>query len=115
MPDLRRMPSARAFGKREINRVGQGDWNEEVLLAVASVVLGAASVHAADLAAHYTKAPVMAPAYNWTGFYVGANVGGQWGSSNPNTSTVYDPFGYFLPPACRPSMRWAPSTSAAPA
>lgn len=69
---------------------------KKFLLAVASVVLGAASVHAADLAAHYTKAPVMAPAYNWTGFYVGANVGGQWGSSNPNTSTVYDPFGYFF-------------------
>jgi len=34
------------------------------LLAVASVVLGTASVQAADLAAHYTKAPMMAPAYN---------------------------------------------------
>ncbi|MGY4504253.1 outer membrane immunogenic protein [Bradyrhizobium sp. GM24.11] len=67
------------------------------LLAVASVVLGAASVQAADLAAHYTKAPAMAPAYNWTGFYVGANVGGQWGSANPSTSTVFDPSGYFAP------------------
>jgi outer membrane immunogenic protein len=39
----------------------------------------------------------MAPAYNWTGFYVGGNVGGQWGSADPTTSTVYDPsfFGYF--------------------
>lgn len=32
------------------------------LLAVASIALGTASVQAADLAAHYTKAPVMAPA-----------------------------------------------------
>lgn len=68
---------------------------KKFLLAVASVVLGTASVQAADLAAHYTKAPVMAPAYNWTGFYVGANVGGQWGSAGPNTSTIWTPPGYF--------------------
>ncbi|QOG20695.1 MULTISPECIES: outer membrane protein [Bradyrhizobium] len=69
---------------------------KKFLLAVASLVLGTASVQAADLAAHYTKAPVMAPVYNWTGFYVGGNVGGQWGSANPSTSTVYDPAGYFF-------------------
>lgn len=65
------------------------------LLAVASVVLGTASVQAADLAAHYTKAPAMAPVYDWTGFYVGGNVGGQWGSADPTTSTVFSPTGYF--------------------
>ncbi|MCK1391272.1 outer membrane protein [Bradyrhizobium sp. 1] len=48
---------------------------KKYLLAVVSVALGTASVHAADLAAHYTKTPVMAPAYNWTGFYGGLNVG----------------------------------------
>lgn len=68
---------------------------KKVLLAVAAILLGTASVHAADLAAHYTKAPVMAPAYNWTGFYVGGNVGGQWGSADPATSTVFSPTGYF--------------------
>jgi outer membrane immunogenic protein len=71
---------------------------KKFLLAVASVgsvILGPASVQAADLAAQYTKAPMMAPAYNWTGFYVGGNVGGQWGSANPTTSTVFDPPGYF--------------------
>jgi outer membrane immunogenic protein len=67
----------------------------KILLAVASLVLGAASAQAADLAAHYTKAPVMAPVYDWTGFYVGANVGGQWGSADPTTSTVFSPIGYF--------------------
>jgi outer membrane immunogenic protein len=37
---------------------------------------------AADLSARpYTKAPIAAPApiFSWTGFYVGANVGGGWG------------------------------------
>ena len=56
---------------------------KKFLLAAAMVVLGTASVQAADLAAHYTKAPMMAAAYNWTGFYVGGNVGGQWGSADP--------------------------------
>ena len=65
------------------------------LLAVASIVLGTASAQAADLAAQYTKAPVMAPAYNWTGFYVGGNVGGQWGNADLNTSTIWTPAGYF--------------------
>jgi outer membrane immunogenic protein len=71
---------------------------KKFLLAVASVgsvILGPASVQAADLAAQYTKAPMMAPAYNWTGFYVGGNVGEQWGSADPTTSTVFDPPGYF--------------------
>jgi outer membrane immunogenic protein len=68
---------------------------KKFLLAVASIVLGTASVQGADLAGQYTKAPVMAPAYNWTGFYVGGNVGGQWGSSDLNTSTIWTPAGYF--------------------
>jgi outer membrane immunogenic protein len=50
----------------------------------------AAPVHAADLpAAPAYKAPVMAPpvAYSWTGFYVGANVGGGF-ADIPATATV---------------------------
>lgn len=60
-------------------------------IVLPSVVLGNAPVQAADLAAHYTKAPVMAPVYNWTGFYVG----GQWGSADLTTSTISTPAGYF--------------------
>jgi outer membrane immunogenic protein len=46
-------------------------------LAVASV----SGAFAADMAAKvpmYSKAPMAAPAYSWTGFYVGGNVGGGW-------------------------------------
>lgn len=65
------------------------------LLAAASLVLGATSVQAADLAAHYTKAPAMTHVFNWTGFYVGGNVGGQWGSADPATSTLLPVVTYF--------------------
>ena len=54
-----------------------------LLATVGLVALGmAAPASAADLAARpYTKAPppVVAPIYDWSGFYIGAN--GGWGSS----------------------------------
>jgi len=57
-----------------------------LLATVALVALGAtAPALAADLAARpYTKAPppVMAPIYNWTGFYVGGHVGAAFGNDN---------------------------------
>ena len=59
---------------------------KKILLGtVALLVLGSTSVFAADLGARtYTKAPPVpvAPIYNWTGFYVGANVGGAFGGDN---------------------------------
>src|SRR6478736_2759521 len=60
---------------------------KKILLAtVALVALGAtAPALAADLAARpYTKAPppVMAPIYNWTGFYIGGHVGAAFGNDN---------------------------------
>jgi outer membrane immunogenic protein len=64
-----------------------------------AVVGGAAS--AADLAARpYTKAPppVIEQPYDWTGFYIGANLGGAWGSSD------FD----FLP-----GPQWAPASQVA--
>jgi outer membrane immunogenic protein len=44
------------------------------------------SALAADLAPHmYTKAPVpIVAVYDWTGFYVGGNVGYSWGRSSTN-------------------------------
>jgi outer membrane immunogenic protein len=65
-------------------------------LAVSAIFgLGAAS--AADLPARaYTKAPVYVdPGYNWTGFYVGGNIGYSWGRSS-GTSTLTDSTGVVL-------------------
>src|ERR1700730_16291679 len=42
------------------------------------------SALAADLSRRepvHTKAPMMAPGYDWTGIYIGINGGGGWGTS----------------------------------
>jgi outer membrane immunogenic protein len=50
------------------------------LAATAASLMFAGAASAADMAPRYTKAPppVVAPIYNWTGFYVGINGGGGW-------------------------------------
>lgn len=58
---------------------------KRILIAGAAVValLSATSAFAADLPARvYTKAPVMAVVYDWTGFYIGGNAGYSWGRAS---------------------------------
>jgi outer membrane immunogenic protein len=60
---------------------------KKILMAtVGLMALGlAAPASAADLSARpvYTKAPAYAaPVLNWTGFYIGANIGGAWNANN---------------------------------
>src|SRR5258708_10917184 len=52
--------------------------------AALGVPLAVGSTMAADLAikAPVYKAPVMAPVYNWKGFYVGANLGWSFGRAS---------------------------------
>src|SRR6266403_4683233 len=67
----------------EATEQGKNTMKKFLLSAVGLVALGmAAPATAADLAARpYTKAPppMIAPIYDWTGFYIGAN--GGWGQS----------------------------------
>ena len=51
------------------------------LIAAASIIAFTQVVSAADLPTKTPvyKAPIIAPVYNWTGFYVGLNIGGSWG------------------------------------
>lgn len=53
---------------------------KKFLIVAAIAVLGATGAQAADIAARtYSKAPAYAaPVYNWTGFYVGAHIGGAF-------------------------------------
>ncbi|WP_315832617.1 outer membrane protein [Bradyrhizobium prioriisuperbiae] len=63
---------------------------KKLLLASVALIALASSASAADLAARpYTKAPVapISPAYNWSGFYIGAMGGYGW-SSDVTTNGV---------------------------
>jgi outer membrane immunogenic protein len=56
---------------------------KRIVLAAALVALGSASALAADLPAHgYNKASAMAPVGNWSGLYIGGNVGYGWGNGS---------------------------------
>ena len=71
---------------------------KKVLLALTAVAAFSGSASAADLAARpYTKAPPMAVAPSWTGFYIFGGVGG--GVWDADTSIVSSHGG-----------RWHPST-----
>jgi outer membrane immunogenic protein len=62
-----------------------------------SAFLVAAPLSIASAADMPLKAPPPpAPVHSWTGFYIGGNAGGAWGSFDPRTSVVFDPIaGYF--------------------
>jgi outer membrane immunogenic protein len=69
-----------------------------ICAAAAAIALMGTPVLAADVAvraAPPAPAPVPYPANNWTGFYVGGEIGGGWGSS---TATVVTNFGSSFPP-----------------
>jgi outer membrane immunogenic protein len=66
---------------------------KKILLAgTALATLVSGSAMAADLrparAPIYTKAPMMAPAYSWTGCYVGGNAGGLWTTKTWSNATT---------------------------
>src|SRR6266436_3169513 len=63
---------------------------KKLIVALAAVAAFTGSASAADLAARpYTKAPMMAPAYNWTGFYVfGGAGGGLWDADTFSRNAV---------------------------
>jgi outer membrane immunogenic protein len=84
------------------NRELEIEMKKLLLGTVGLIALGVAPVSAADLAArpYYTKAaPMMAPAYDWSGFYIGANAGyGQGRDCRTNDTTglglgCYNPSG----------------------
>jgi outer membrane immunogenic protein len=60
---------------------------------IAAFAFGAPAF-AADMPMKAPPAPVV-PAFSWTGWYAGVTAGGEWGSSDPQTSTVFSATGYF--------------------
>lgn len=53
-----------------------------------AAVLLAGSANAADLAVPAYKAPVAPPAFSWTGWYIGGNIGGGWGAATGSNVSV---------------------------
>jgi outer membrane immunogenic protein len=70
---------------------------KRIFIGIAAIALLTTSAFAADLAPRpYTKAPIIVdPGYNWTGFYVGGNIGYSWGTSR-DTSTLVNAAGTVL-------------------
>jgi outer membrane immunogenic protein len=72
---------------------------KRLFIGIAAIASLTTSAFAADLAPAprtYAKAPVYVdPGYNWTGFYVGGNIGYSWGRSS-DTSTVTNAAGAVL-------------------
>lgn len=75
-----------ADGGLRMGRRGIG-WAATVAMAVLAGIGGAS---AADLPARVTKAPMAAPVvtYNWTGCYLGGNVGGGWANTRQEFALV---------------------------
>ena len=64
---------------------------KRILIAAGIAAVTSVGAQAADLGARpYTKAtPAVAAVYDWTGFYVGGNVGYGWGeNTDPGLSLV---------------------------
>jgi len=57
--------------------------------AIALFMAATAASSAADIGQAFTKAPSMAAVYNWTGFYVGGNIGGGMASSHFDDPCFY--------------------------
>jgi outer membrane immunogenic protein len=71
---------------------------KKLALAVSVLAISAVSASAADMAPLYTKAPAFVPeVYNWTGFYVGGDVGG-FGDSQSATTNPFPSPGFGAPP-----------------
>src|SRR5438477_4775641 len=71
---------------------------KKFVLALTAIAAFTGSASAADIAARpYAKAPVVAPAPSWTGFYIFGGVGGGlWAAdSNVQSTGVIGPFGAF--------------------
>src|SRR3954465_16078945 len=69
-------------------------------VAASALLTGIVTATAADMAVKAAPIPMAPAAFSWTGFYVGANVGGAWTNDNGGSDfgPLFPPF-IVLPPA----------------
>jgi outer membrane immunogenic protein len=60
---------------------------KKLAIVLSALALSSATASAADMAVKAPPMPVAA-IYNWTGFYIGGNVGGSWSNSDVNSYTI---------------------------
>jgi opacity protein-like surface antigen len=71
--------------RSEIVRLfGNAMRTQRVGIAALAAIGMSVVAHAADMPTKAPPAPIVVPPYNWSGFYVGANVGAAWTSGNLN-------------------------------
>jgi outer membrane immunogenic protein len=80
-------------------------------LAIAAVVgsallTGIATASAADMAVKAAPIPMAPAPFSWTGFYIGANVGGGWTGNNGGSDfgPLFPPFIVLAPQAAIPTL-----------
>lgn len=66
------------------------------LLAGAALALVSGAALAADLASRPAPAPIAAPAFTWTGFHAGVNLGGAFGNGDWRIDPAPATFGLFV-------------------
>ena len=70
-----------------------GGTMKSLLGSVALIAMSVSvSVHAADMAVMAPPSPAYTAPYNWSGLYLGANIGGAFSSATANVAgTIWDP------------------------
>src|SRR6185436_17425208 len=56
------------------------------IVALTALLMGAVAAAAADLRTPLKAPPLMTPGDIWSGFYIGANLGGGWANANMDFS-----------------------------
>src|SRR5947199_7723829 len=71
-----------------------------IAVAASALLTGIVTASAADMAVKAAPIPMAPAPFSWTGFYVGANVGGAWTNNNGGSdfAPLFPPF-IVLPPA----------------
>src|SRR4051812_5410911 len=59
---------------------------KKLVLAASMIAASTIGAFAADMAPRYTKAPppVAVATYDWSGFYLGGAIGGEWNTTSGN-------------------------------
>lgn len=86
-------------------RLVEGVIMRTVLLSVCAVFASGIAAQAADLPVKAARAPLVAPAMSWTGFYVGGQLGYGWAGIRPNDADVFAMFGPGLAYSSREAAR----------